>query len=403
MLLFHRRGPRRQPKLKRRLEVEPEIRRTIRRALLKWYDRRRRDLPWRRSRDPYRVWVSEIMLQQTQTETVKPYFRRFLRRFPSVRALAKAPADAVMKAWEGLGYYARARNLHRAAKIISSDATLRSSDSLRSTSFGGRWPESPEELMKLPGIGRSTAGAISSIAFGRAAPVLDGNVARVLCRVFRVRRNPRDSRTREKLWATAQELLPPNDAGDFNQALMDLGATVCVPRNPRCGVCPLTTLCLAKAHGEQDKLPVKTKRKPAPHYDVAVGVIRRGKRLLIDRRKSEGLLGGLWEFPGGKRRENESLERCLTREIREELGIRVEVLHPLMSVPHAYTHFRITLHVYECRHVSGRPRAIGCAEWRWVRPDELDYYAFPSANRKVIAALESACKLGRLRAPRGAT
>jgi A/G-specific adenine glycosylase len=354
--------------------VEPEIRRTFRRALLKWYGRRRRDLPWRRSRDPYRVWVSEIMLQQTQVETVKPYFRRFLRRFPSVRALAKAPADAVMKAWEGLGYYARARNLHRAAKTILSD-------------FNGRLPESPEELMKLPGIGRSTAGAISSIAFGRDAPVLDGNVARVLCRVFRIRRNPRESRTREKLWTIADKLLSSGHAGDFNQALMDLGATVCLPRNPRCALCPLATLCLAKAHGEQDKLPVKTKRKPSPHHDVAVGVIRRGTRLLIDRRKPEGLLGGLWEFPGGKRKENESLERCLTREIREELGIRVKVIRPLISVPHAYTHFRITLHVYECRYVSGVPRALGCAEWRWVRPDELDHYAFPSANRKVIAAL----------------
>jgi A/G-specific adenine glycosylase len=369
-----------------------------RRALLKWYDRRRRDLPWRRSRDPYRVWVSEIMLQQTQVETVKPYFRRFLRRFPSVRALAEAPADAVMKAWEGLGYYARARNLHRAAKIISSD-------------FRGRWPESPEELMKLPGIGRSTAGAISSIAGDCDAPVLDGNVARVLCRVFRIRRNPRESRTQKTLWEMAQKLLPPGRAGDFNQALMDLGATVCIPRNPRCGacpaakrfaaccgVCPLAAVCLAKAHEEQDKLPVKTKRKPIPHYDVAVGIIRRGKRLLIDRRKPEGLLGGLWEFPGGKRQENESLERCLTREIREELGIRVKIIRPLMSVPHAYTHFRITLHAYECRlaspersrtgrYVSRFPRAIGCAEWRWVRPDELDCYAFPSANRKVIAEL----------------
>jgi A/G-specific adenine glycosylase len=359
------------------LKSDPEVHRPIRRALLKWYDRRRRDLPWRRSRDPYRVWVSEIMLQQTQVETVKPYFRRFLRRFPSVRALAEAPADAVMKAWEGLGYYARARNLHRAAKIISSD-------------FSGRLPESPDDLMKLPGIGRSTAGAISSIAFDRAEPVLDGNVARVLCRVFRVRRNPRESRTREELWDIAQRLLPTDRPGDFNQALMDLGATVCVPRNPRCGVCPLATLCLARAHGKQDKLPIKTKRKPTPHYDVAVGIIRRGKRLLIDRRKPEGLLGGLWEFPGGKRKENESLERCLTREVREELGIRVKVVRPLMSVPHTYTHFRITLHVYECRYLSGRPRAIGCAECRWVKPDELHHYAFPSANRKVIAALQPA-------------
>ncbi|MGO8703946.1 MAG: A/G-specific adenine glycosylase [Candidatus Brocadiia bacterium] len=361
--------------------MEPEIRGTIRRALLKWYGRRRRDLPWRRTSAPYRVWVSEIMLQQTQVETVKPYFRRFLRRFPSVRALAQAPADAVMKAWEGLGYYARARNLHRAAKIISSDC-------------GGRLPESPEELMKLPGIGRSTAGAISSIAFGRDAPMLDGNVARVLCRVFRIRRNPRQSRTQRNLWDMAQELLPPGHAGDFNQALMDLGATVCVPRNPRCTVCPVAIWCLARAHGEQRSLPVRSRRRATTHYVVAAGVVRRGKLILIDRRKPEGLLGGLWEFPGGKRKENESLERCLTREIREELGIRVKIVRPLISVPHAYTHFRITLHVYECRYLSGVPRALGCAEWRWVRPDELDHYAFPSANRKVIAELRMASRNG---------
>jgi A/G-specific adenine glycosylase len=349
--------------------------RRIRRAVLKWYQRHRRDLPWRRSRDPYRVWVSEIMLQQTQVETVRRHFLRFLRRFPCVRALAEAPADAMMKAWEGLGYYARARNLHRAAKIVSSE-------------FGGRLPEAPEDLMKLPGIGQSTAGAISSIAFGRDAPVLDGNVARVLCRVFRLRANPRESRTRRKLWAIARELLPPNRAGDFNQALMDLGATACVPRNPRCGVCPLAPFCLARAHGEQEKLPLRTRRKPLPHYDVAVGVIRRGGRLLIDRRKPEGLLGGLWEFPGGKRKGNETLERCIAREVREELGVSVKVLHPLVSVGHAYTHFRITLHVYECRYLCGRPRAIGCADWRWVRPNELDGYAFPAANRKVITALQ---------------
>jgi A/G-specific adenine glycosylase len=244
-------------------------------------------------------------------------------------------------------------------------------------------------LIRLPGVGRSTAGAISSIAFDRRAPVLDGNVARVICRVFRVTANPRESRTRGKLWAIAEEFLPPQSAGDFNQAAIDLGATVCVPRNPRCRVCPLASLCLARAHGEQDELPRRTKRKPFPHHDVAVGIIRRGERLLIDRRKPEGLLGGLWEFPGGKRRENESLELCLRREAREELGIRVKVIRPLMSVRHAYTHFRITLHVYECRYLSGRPRAIGCAAWRWVRPGELGRYAFPSANRKVIAALQS--------------
>ena len=285
------------------------------------------------------------MLQQTQVETVKPYFRRFLRRFPSVRALAKAPADAVMKAWEGLGYYARARNLHRAAKIISSD-------------FGGRLPESPEELMKLPGHRPVHRRSDQQHRLRpRRAGARRQRRARPLPPVPHPAESAREPDAEEALGHRRQALLPPDRAGDFNQALMDLGATVCVPRNPRCALCPLATSCLARAHGEQDSLPVSAHRRATTHYEVAAGVVRRGNRMLIDRRKPEGLLGGLWEFPGGKRKENESLERCLTREIREELGIRVKVVRPLMSVPHAYTHFRITLHVYECRYVSGRPRA----------------------------------------------
>jgi len=367
---------RRQPETGANIIVEERVCDAIRPALLKWYARRRRDFPWRRTRDPYRVWASEIMLKQTRVETVEPYFRRFVRRFPSVRALAQAAPDAVMKAWEGLGYYARARNFPPAAKTVCSDS-------------GGRLPQSPQELMRLPGIGRSTAGAISSIAFNYAAPVLDGNVARVLCRLFRVRRNPKESVTRSRLWLIAGRLLPPNRAGDFNQALMDLGATVCVPRNPRCALCPLRNLCLARAHGEQERLPVKAKRTATSCHEAAVGVVWRGGRLLIDRRKPDGLLGGLWEFPGGKREEDESLEQCLAREVHEELGIRVKALRPLMTVRHAYTRFRVTLHAYECRYLSGRPRAIACAEWRWVKPDELDDYAFPAANRKIIAALRA--------------
>jgi A/G-specific adenine glycosylase len=195
----------------------------------------------------------------------------------------------------------------------------------------------------------------------------------------------------------AEQLLPSNRAGDFNQALMDLGATVCVARNPRCALCPLRNQCLARAHGEQDRLPVKAKRPAAPCREAAVGIVRRGGRLLIDRRKPEGLLGGLWEFPGGKREEGESLEQCLAREILEELGVRVKVLRPLTTVRHAYTHFRVTLHAYECRHLSGRPRAIRCAEWRWVKPEELDDYAFPSANRKIIAAIRSSLNTTRKR------
>ena len=351
--------------------------------LLAWYRRHRRDLPWRRTRDPYAIWVSEIMLQQTQVATVMPYFERFIAAFPDVRALAEAPLGQVLKQWEGLGYYSRARNLHRAAKRITRE-------------HGGRLPATAEALRALPGIGPYTAGALASIAFGLDEPVLDGNVARVLCRVFRIRANPRAAPTQGKLWRLARRLIPKGQAGLLNQALMDLGATVCLPRGPRCAVCPLAALCLARAHGEQAALPVKARSRPVPHYDVAAGVIRRGRHILIDRRPPEGLLGGLWEFPGGKRKAGETLEACLRREVREEVGIEVRIERPFMTVRHASTHFRITLHVFACRHVRGRTRALGCAEVRWVTLDALDDYAFPAANRRIIEALRRSSGVGEV-------
>jgi A/G-specific adenine glycosylase len=345
-------------------------------------------MPWRKTRDPYAIWVSEIMLQQTQVETVTPYFIRFMTRFPTVQALARAPIAAVLKLWEGLGYYSRARNMHAAAKKIASD-------------FGGKLPRTAPELLTLPGIGRYTAGAIASIAFGQDEPVLDGNVTRVLCRVFRIRENPKGAATQEKLWSLARQVIPPGKAGLMNQALMDLGATVCVPRNPRCPTCPAggknekpgflkkPGFCLARLHNEQNDIPLRIKRKPVPHYDIAAGIIWKGGRILIDQRRPEGLLGGLWEFPGGKRRAGESLKAAVAREAREELGVWVKVIRPLVTVKHAYSHFRITLYAFECRYLSGRPRALGCAAWKWVRPSSLARYAFPAANHKIIAALRA--------------
>ena len=348
----------------------------LRQKLSRWYARHGRDLPWRGTRDPYAVWVSEIMLQQTQVATVKPYFKRFMKRFPNVRVLSRASLDEVLKCWEGLGYYGRARNMHTAARRIARD-------------FDGKVPQTTAELLTLPGVGRYTASAIASIAFGRDEPVLDGNVTRVLCRVFRIRTLPKETGTQKKLWKLARKLMPAGRAGRFNQALMDLGATVCTPRTPGCLVCPLRDLCGARARGEEQKLPVKAKRKPLPHHDVAVGIVWKGNRVLIDRRKPEGLLGGLWEFPGGRRRRGETLEQCVLREIEEELGVKVHVRRPLVTVKHAYTHFRVTLHAFECDYVSGRPKAVGCAGWKWVALDKLDDYAFPTANRRVMAALRA--------------
>ncbi|HUV67578.1 MAG TPA: A/G-specific adenine glycosylase [Sedimentisphaerales bacterium] len=343
-------------------------------GLLAWFDKNARDLPWRRTRDPYAIWIAEIMLQQTQSETVKPYYAKFLRRFPTVERLAKARFDTVLKMWEGLGYYSRARNLHLAAGRIVRD-------------FDGRVPQARRDLLKLPGIGLYTAGAIASIAFNRDEPVVDGNVTRVLCRLFRVREDPRSSRTQKRLWRLAEGLLPSGKARFFNQAMMELGATVCLPRSPHCDDCPLGRMCGAKAHGEQDRLPTRASKKPLPRHKVVVGVIYKKGKILIDKRKAGGLLGGLWEFPGGKVAKGESLRAALLREVREELGVRVRVVRPLVTVQHAYSHFSITLHAFECAHESGKPRCAGCVDYKWVLPGQLKKYAFPAANKKIFAAL----------------
>ena len=349
----------------------------IRRPLLRWFDREARDLPWRRTGDPYAIWISEIMLQQTRVRAAVPYYERFVRRFPTVHTLAKARLDSVLKLWEGLGYYSRARNLHKAAQEIV-------------TRFGGQLPETRSELLSLPGIGVYTAGAISSIAFGQREPLVDGNVTRVLCRVFRIHRNPKEAAVQKKLWSLAEELLPSTRPGDFNQALMELGSEICLPRNPQCEVCPLRRTCLAKRHGEQNRLPVRRRKKPIPCHTVVVGVIERNGRVLIDKRPSEGLLGGLWEFPGGKKQSGESLEEALHREVLEEIGIRIHVGEPIATVDHAYSHFRIRLYAFRCTYVSGTAQCLGCDAVKWVRPGDLHRYAFPAANKKIIRALPGA-------------
>jgi A/G-specific adenine glycosylase len=252
---------------------------------------------------------------------------------------------------------------------------------------GGQLPADRNTLLALPGIGPYTVGAILSLAFGQDAAVLDGNVRRVLSRLFAIDDDPRSAATRRRLWNLAEALLPPGQAGPFNEALMDLGATVCTPRAPRCVECPLNEGCQGYQGGDPERYPARVQRQPLPHYDVAAGVIWRDDQLLISKRYTDDLLGGLWELPGGTRESGETLEECLVREIREELGIEVAVGALMMSVRHAYTHFRVTIHVFPCRYLSGQPQALGCADWRWVRLDELDDFAFPAADRRIIAAL----------------
>jgi A/G-specific adenine glycosylase len=341
--------------------------------LLAWYQRYGRDLPWRRTRDPYAIWLAETMLQQTQVGTVIPYYERFLARFPTVEALADAPLDDVLKAWEGLGYYARARNLHRAARRVVDD-------------WDAQLPHTPELLGRLPGVGRYTAAAVASIAFGRDAAALDANVRRVMCRLYAVDDSPSRPATQRRLEELALATMPPGRAGDANQAFMDLGAAICVAANPRCLICPLADLCQAQQTGRQDVLPVRTVRPDRPHFDVTAAVIwGENGRFLIAQRPLESMLGGLWEFPGGKRLPGEELRACLRREIKEELAVEVEVGELLCVIDHTFTHFHMTLYAFECRIVRGEPRCLGCLDLRWVLPEAAGAFAFPVADQKILA------------------
>jgi A/G-specific adenine glycosylase len=343
--------------------------------LLSWFKKHRRPLPWRTHPSPYATWISEIMLQQTQVRQVEPYYLRFINLFPNVRVLAEASLEKVLKAWEGMGYYSRARHLHQAAQMIIQH-------------YDEEVPAQLEALLQLPGIGRSTAGAILSLAFNQPLPVLDGNIRRVLSRFFCLNGGPGKDPAGNTLWETAAALLPSRNPGMFNEALMELGALTCSPKKPACPDCPLKKACGAYESGEPERFPAKKPAKAIPHYDVAAAVIKNRGKMLITQRPEKGLLGGLWEFPGGKKEAGESLEECLKREIREELGIEIRVEEKFIAVRHAYSHFRITLHCFFCRKVKGRLRALEVQDFRWVRPDELDRFPFPRADQKVIEFLK---------------
>lgn len=353
----------------------PEGRRAFRGDLRAWFQRFARDLPWRRTDDPYRIWLSEIILQQTRVDQGTAYFERFVSRFPTVRDLAEATLDDVLKAWEGLGYYSRARNLHTAARQVVDE-------------FGGLLPESAADLKKLPGVGPYTAAAVASIAFGEPEAVLDGNVIRVISRLGAFRGDVTRSASRRILQSAADALLDIERPAVHNEAMMELGALVCTPSSPDCPVCPVRSFCAAADEGAPEAYPRKRKRAPVPHYDIAVGVIRRrDDRILIQKRPVDAMLGGLWEFPGGKKRPDEEPADAAVREIREELGINVSVDGRLDSIDHAYSHFRITLHPFTCAIDDSSEEPSSSQPIKWVARDELADYAFPRANRRLIESL----------------
>jgi A/G-specific adenine glycosylase len=332
--------------------------------------------------DPYGVLVAEVMLQQTQLQVVLPYWQRWMAAFPTLKALAAAEEQAVLLQWQGLGYYSRGRRLLAAARSICEQ--WRCSADLSCNA----WPRELELWLALPGVGRSTAGGILSSAFNSPLPILDGNVRRLLARLQAHPRPPMRQQALFWQWSEALVAAAPDRGRDCNQALMDLGATLCTPRQPSCALCPWRSCCAAYAAGTPNHYPVKDAPRSVPFQVIGVGVVlNEAGEVLIDQRLNEGLLGGLWEFPGGKQEPGEAIVHTIQREMQEELAIEVEVGEELISLEHAYSHKKLRFVVHLCRWSSGEPQPLASQQVRWVRPEGLDAYPFPAANARIIAAL----------------
>ena len=338
--------------------------------LERWFARNARDLPWRRTRDPYAIWVSEIMLQQTQVKTVLPFWERWMRELPDIRALACADAAKLHKLWEGLGYYARVRNLQEGAQRLMEN-------------HGGMFPEDFDQVLALPGIGRSTAGAICSIAFDQPKPILDGNVMRVLTRLFGVAGNPRERRTNARLWGLAGQLVRlAAKPSAFNQALMELGALVCTPRQPRCGACPISGQCVALRQGRVQELPALGRRVRATPRRFVAFVVRHRNRFLVRQRPAAGVNAQLWEFPNV---ELGLKDGDLPGAARTALGLTSLTLRPFCVVKHSITRYRITLEVFQV--VGHRAGGAARAKGRWLTAKELSQRALASAHKQILQRL----------------
>lgn len=336
-----------------------------------WYLAHQRKLPWRQSKDPYKIWISEIMLQQTVVQTVIPYYLRWIELFPDVKTLSKAPFQSVLKAWEGLGYYQRVKNIHKASQII-----MKIHD--------GRLPTAYDDLKRLPGFGPYTTAAVLSIAFGQPYPTIDANIRRILMRLMRKREKASPKIDRE-LMEQFSPLIPRKSTGIFNQAMMELGALICRPKNPLCNLCPVSDFCSAFRAGEQEVIPTPKKRS-YKRIEAVVGLIEKEGRFLIQKRPSSGLLADLWEFPGGKIKRGESPRLALKREIYEELGESVRREKHLTTVRHAYTQFQVTLHAFSCS-LKSEPM-LDKKRQRWASLKSMKRYPFPSGSAKIIKFLE---------------
>jgi len=347
----------------------------LRKALLAWYDANRRDMPWRNTRDPYAIWISEAMLQQTRVDTVIPYWERFLETFPTVETLATADIDEVYAVWTGLGYYSRARNLKHAAETIVAD-------------HGGQLPDTAEGLATLKGIGRYTAGAIASIAFEREAPLVDGNVIRVFARLLGIREDSAAKTVVDRMWAVAGELVKGPRPGDLNQALMELGATVCTPRNPSCLLCPVRSGCDAHAVGDAEALPIKRKKTKQTKIRAVAAYIERNGKILAVRRPETGLMAGLWELPGGELEASDETKDRLPEILKDVVGLEILGAEHVGHVQHLFTHRRLTLEVFRCRAEPGaRVRRKGPVAHKWIRPEDFLDLAHAGSTRKAMSLL----------------
>lgn len=331
--------------------------------LIAWQEQHgRHDLPWQGSRDAYRIWLSEIMLQQTQVGTVLPYFARFLERFPDIEALAAAPIERVLEQWAGLGYYARARNLHRCARIVVAE-------------HGARFPSHPEQIAELPGIGRSTAAAIGAFAFGQRSAILDGNVKRVLARCFGIEGFPGAAKTEKELWALAESLLPEKRIESYTQGLMDLGATRCTRGKPFCGACPLHEICVARRTGRQAELPAARPKKAIPEREASVLLLTDGRRILLERRPPSGIWGGLLTLP--------EVETGDAQAFALRHGCRILDTQTLPPVKHTFTHFRLTIRPLLCLLDAG-PRSAAEPGWEWLPQGDIRTAALPTPIRALL-------------------
>ncbi len=358
-----------------------EEKKAIRRKILSWFEANQRDLPWRRNYDPYQVWISEIMGQQTQMERVVDYFTRWMEKFPDVIAVAEASERKILKAWEGLGYYSRAKNIHRTAKLLVQK-------------YDGRIPEEPQQLRTLPGIGPYTAAAIASIAYNKPCPLLDANVERLFARLIDLGVPVKQAPAPEILRKLAEKLLPTNNARLFNQALMEFGALVCTPRNPACTTCTLVEFCRARRRKTVEQRPMAGKKTKKIDIIMACGIIRRNDAFYIQRRLADDVWGGLWEFPGGRLKDDETPEQAVCREILEETEFSVFRLRPLATVVHHYTKYRVTLHGFTCslRKSSETPVLHAADRYIWVPLSGLADFPFPAGHRKLLAILPDKIK-----------